>query len=209
MVDDLEVERLAGGIANCRERQHALVGGGENRIQQIILRSPLVDVGADQRTAPARRCRQRQDIVGLDQTVAHAMRHREIGIAIAHRIDRGLAERGGAIRRQRAQGNVPALVLQPFLDVAAAARYFEGAVVVPEQDDMIRQPAEAAQHHVFITRQTFAGVKCRLPLALQDGNVIEHFGVEFPGRFLHGNHHFPATQTFGPAPSNAERLNAL
>jgi hypothetical protein len=70
---------------------------------------------------------------------------------------------------------------QPFLDVAAAARYFEGVVIVPEQGDVIRQPAEAAQHHILVAWQPFAGPKCRLPLALQDGNVIEHFGVEFRG----------------------------
>ncbi len=109
------------------------------------------------------------------------MGHSEMGTAIAYRVDGGLAERGGAIRRQRAQGNVPALVAQPFLDVAAAARYFESVVIVPEQGDVICQPAEAAQHHILVARQLFAGPKCRLPLTLQDGNVIEHFGVEFPG----------------------------
>ena len=46
---------------------------------------------------------------------------------------------------------------------------------------MIRQTTEAAQHHIFIARQAFARPQCGLPLALQDGNVIEHFGVEFSG----------------------------
>ena len=46
---------------------------------------------------------------------------------------------------------------------------------------MIRKPPEAAQHHILIARQPFAGPQCRLPFALQDGNVIEHFGVEFAG----------------------------
>ncbi len=46
---------------------------------------------------------------------------------------------------------------------------------------MIRQPAEAAQHHVFIARQALAGPQRGLPLALQDGNVVEHFGIEFSG----------------------------
>ena len=46
---------------------------------------------------------------------------------------------------------------------------------------MIRKPPEAAQHHILIARKPFAGPQCRLPFALQDGNVIEQFGVEFAG----------------------------
>ena len=77
--------------------------------------------------------------------------------------------------------NIPAVVVQPFLDIAAGARHFERSVVILEQNDVIRQPAEAAQHHIFIAGQSFAGPKRRLPFALQNGNVIEHFGIEFSG----------------------------
>ena len=53
VMNDLEVERPPFGIANRRKRQHALVGRGENRIEQIIGGGPLVDIGADQDAAPA------------------------------------------------------------------------------------------------------------------------------------------------------------
>ena len=46
---------------------------------------------------------------------------------------------------------------------------------------MIRQPAEAAQHHILVARKPFAGPQRRLPFALQDGNVIEQVRVEFAG----------------------------
>jgi hypothetical protein len=39
-----------------------------------------------------------------------------------------------------------------------------------------------------------------LPLALQDGDVIEHFGIEFPGRFLGGNHDIPHNSSVQPHP---------
>jgi hypothetical protein len=74
---------------------------------------------------------------------------------------------------------------------------------------MIGQSAEAAQHHVFIARQSFTRPKCGLPLALQDGDVTEHFGVEFPGRSFGGNHEFPTAQAFCSTASNAGGLNAL
>jgi hypothetical protein len=46
---------------------------------------------------------------------------------------------------------------------------------------MIRQPAEASQHHVFIPGQNFAWPQRGLPLALQNGDVGEQFSVEFLG----------------------------
>jgi hypothetical protein len=55
-----------------------------------------------------------------------------------------------------ARGDVPTVVVQPFLDVTAGARHFERIIGVLQQDDMIRQPAEAAQHHIFIMRQPLA-----------------------------------------------------
>jgi hypothetical protein len=53
VVHDLEIERLATAVAYRRQRQHALIGGGKNRIEQIVLRRPFVDIGADQRATPA------------------------------------------------------------------------------------------------------------------------------------------------------------
>ena len=54
----------------------------EDRVQEIILRAAFVDVGADQRRAPARGGRQRQHIVGPDHAVAHAMRARLVRTAV-------------------------------------------------------------------------------------------------------------------------------
>ena len=76
--------------------------------------------------------------------------------AVRNGTRRSFAERGGAIGRQRTQRNVPAVVVEPFLDVAAGTRYFERAVIVLQKDDMIRQPAETAEHHVFIAGQALA-----------------------------------------------------
>ena len=64
---------------------------------------------------------------------------------------------------------------------------------------MIRQPAEAAQHHVFIARQPFARPQRGLPFALQDGNVIEHFDIiDFADDLLAAIMTFPTTQTLSP-----------
>ena len=60
-------------------------------------------------------------------------------------------------------------------------RHFERLIVIFQQDDVIRQTTEAAQHHIFVARQALTGPQCCLPLALQDGDVIEHFGVGFSG----------------------------
>ena len=46
---------------------------------------------------------------------------------------------------------------------------------------MIRQPAQAAQHHILITRQFLTRPQRGLPFALQNGDVTEHFGFEFSG----------------------------
>ena len=100
--------------------------------------------------------------------------------AVRKRVGRGFAKRRGAIGRQRAQRNVPTLVAQPFLDVSAGARYFEGLIVLLDQDDMVGEPAKASQHHIFIAGQLFAGPQRGLPLALQNRDIIEHFGIEFP-----------------------------
>ena len=107
--------------------------------------------------------------------------------------------------------NVPAIVAEPLLDVAAGARHFERLIVVLQQDDVIGEPAEAAQHHLFIARQPLAGPQRRVPLALQNGDVIEHFDVEFSGYFFGGSHDIPcnADSRFGPAASNAAGLNAV
>jgi hypothetical protein len=109
------------------------------------------------------------------------MRSGEIRTVVLERVGRGLAERGGAIGRQRAERNIPALVVQPLLDIAAGARHFERLIVVFQQNDMIGQTTKAAQHHIFIARQALTRPKCCLPLALQDGDVVEHFGIGFPG----------------------------
>jgi hypothetical protein len=84
------------------------------------------------------------------------MRNSKMRTAILNGAGRGLAERGGAIRRQRAQGNVPTLILQPFLDVAAGARYFERLIVILQEDDVIGQATETAEHDIFIAGQALA-----------------------------------------------------
>src|ERR1700732_3299203 len=99
------------------------------------------------------------------------MRSSEIGTAVCERAGGCLAECGRAIRRQRSDGDVLAVIVQPFLDVAACSRYFEYVVVVLEQDDVIGQPAEATQHHIFIAWKLFAGPKARLPFALQHRDI--------------------------------------
>jgi hypothetical protein len=75
-------------------------------------------------------------------------------------------------------------------------------MIVRQQDDMIRQAAEAAQHHIFIARQPFARPQRGLPFALQNGNVIEHLGVAFAGRFrgrfLGRNHVIPHSAHIQP-----------
>ena len=78
---------------------------------------------------------------------------------------------------------------------------------------MIGQPAEAAQHHIFIARQPVAGPQRGLPFALQNRNVVEHLGVGFAGRFrrrfLAAIMSFPTARMFKPDASNAGGLNAV
>ena len=86
-------------------------------------------------------------------------------------------------------------------------------MVALQQDDVIRQPPEAAQHHIFIARQPFAGPQRRLPFALQNRDVIEHLGVEFAGRVFDiaalAIMSFPTARMFNPNASNAGGLNAV
>jgi formate-dependent phosphoribosylglycinamide formyltransferase (GAR transformylase) len=66
-----------------------------------------------------------------------------------------------------------------LLDVAAAARHLDRAAIILQKHDVISEAAEAAEHHIFITGKPLAGTHRRLPLALQDGQVIEQCGLEF------------------------------
>lgn len=212
-MDDLKIARAAVRVAYSRERQHTLVGRRENRVEQIELRVALVDVGADQRRAPARRRRQRQHVIDLNQPVAHAMCRSEIRPAVLQCMRCRLAEPGRTIRWQRAQGNVPAIVVDPLLDVAAAMCDGKRAAVVAQQHDVVRQPAETAEHDVLIARQILARAQRRLPFALQNRDVGKHLGVQFFGgflrRFLGRNHDLPHCTLSIPATSNAAGFKAL
>jgi hypothetical protein len=100
-MDNLEIGRTAGRIANGGKRQHAFVGCGKNRVEEIVLGIAFVHVSADQRAAPARNRRQCQHVIGPHQPVADAMSGSKIGTAVLQRARDRFAERGGAIRRQR------------------------------------------------------------------------------------------------------------
>ena len=76
------------------------------------------------------------------------MRSGEVWAAVTERTGSGLLKRGGAIRRQSVQRNIPTIVIQPFLDVTATARDFDAVVLVLQEHDMVGKLAEAAQHHV-------------------------------------------------------------
>src|SRR6516225_7712085 len=151
-------------------------------------------------------------VVGPHHTVAHAMGYSEIRTTVPDGIGRGLAERGRTVRRQRAQGNVPALVIQPFLDVAARARDLKALVLLIQKQHVIGKPAETAEHHLFITRQPFAGTDGGEPLALQDWDIVEQFSAEFLlvfWLFLDGNHDIPTRRAFCPRASKGGLLNAM
>jgi hypothetical protein len=107
------------------------------------------------------------------------MRGGKIRTAVGKRICSGFAERGRAICRQRGQRNVPALVIDPLLEIAAGARYAEHITGVFQQPDVISKAAEAAQHDVFVARQLVARFARRLPFALQDRDIAEHFETGF------------------------------
>ena len=202
VVHDLEIGRTARSVADRRQRQHAFVGGRIDRIKQIVVSLAFVHIDADQRAAPARCRRQRQHVVGPHHTVAHAMGYSEIRTTVPDGIGRGLAERGRTVRRQRAQGNIPALVIQPFLDVAARARDLKALVLLIQKQHVIGKPAETAEHHLFITRQPFAGTHGGEPLALQDGDIVEQFSAEFLlvfWLFLDGYHDIPHATGVLPA----------
>src|ERR1700753_940242 len=81
-----------------------------------------LNVGPDQRSAPARRRWQRKHIIGPDEAVAHAMGHRQIRPAVGQRAGSRFAKHRRTIRRQSRQGHVPTLVAQPSLHVAAGMR---------------------------------------------------------------------------------------
>src|SRR5262249_37313244 len=110
------------------------------------------------------------------------------------------AERGRAIRRQRAQWDVPALIADPLLNVAAGARHLDRLGLALEQDDVIGEPAEAAEHHVFVAGQLFTRAHRGVPLALEDRYVVEQFSTELLDRLfgllLGGNHHTPHATGF-------------
>jgi hypothetical protein len=118
------------------------------------------------------------------------MRQRQMRTAVRKRIRGSFAERGRAIRRQRAQGNIPALVVQPSLGIAARARDFERVAIVLQEHDMVGETAKAAQHHVFVAGKFFAGRQRGLPLAPQNRNVFKQFG--FDSFALHSHHLAPA-----------------
>ena len=66
---------------------------------------------------------------------------------------RGLRQRGGAIGRQRVERDVPAIVAQPALRVAAGPRYLRRLAVDLEQDQMIGEPAETEKPMAFWFKQ--------------------------------------------------------
>ena len=191
VVHDLEVERTALGIADRGKRQHAFVGGGEDRIEQIVLGLTLVDINTNQRVTPARRGRKGQYVVGPDQAIAHAMGDRKIRAAFGERTAGGLGQGSCAVRRQRIERDIPSVVLQPQLGVAAGTRHFETLRSVLEQNDVIGEPAKAAQHHVFISRQFLAGPHRGLPLALKNRDIVEHLGRGFIRRLPGSKHGIP------------------
>ena len=116
---------------------------------------------------------------------------RKTGAAFGERAAGDLGQRLRAIRRQRVKRDIPAIVLQPELGVAAGARYFEALRAVLEQNDVICKAAKATEHHVFVSRQFFAGAHRGLPFALEDRNIIKHLRRGFLRRFPGGEHGIP------------------
>ena len=105
------------------------------------------------------------------------MRGRKIRTAVQQRIGGGFTERGRAIRRQLVKGNFLALIVQPLLDVAPGMGNAQHLVVVPEQHDVVGEPAETAEHDVFVAGQRFAGTQCGLPFAFQHRDVAEQLAI--------------------------------
>jgi hypothetical protein len=157
-----------------RERQHAFIGRRENRVEQIVFVIALVDIDADQGVAPTRGGWKRKHVIGLDQPVTHAVRGRKVGTAIVERTGGGFREHGRAIRRQLPERDVPVVVPKPLMSVAAGAGNLEPTVDILEQDDVVGEPPKAPEHDIFIGRQLLARTQGRLPLALQDRDIIEH-----------------------------------
>ncbi|MGY3276390.1 hypothetical protein ACVJ5M_003987 [Bradyrhizobium sp. S3.7.6] len=187
---DLEIERLACGIAQRRQRNHGVIGRREDRVQEIVLRAALVDVGANQRGAPAGGGRQRQHIVGPDHAVAHAMRAGLVRTSVLERARHSFRQRRGAIGRELGDRDIPALLAEPFLHVTPAARQFERAIVL-QQRDVVGEPSEAPKHHVLIARQPFARLQRGTPFALKHRDVVKHFGGRFSRHLLRGSHCSP------------------
>ena len=173
VMHNLEIARRTGAVADGRKRDHPVVRRREDRIEQIILRGALVDIGPHQRAAPARAGRQRQHIIGANHAIAHAMRRRRMRLPARQRGARRLRQHRGAIRRPGCDGDVPSLVLQPMLDITAAARDLQHATVILQHRDVIGETTEAAEHHVLIARQCLARLQRRLPFALEHRDIVE------------------------------------
>jgi hypothetical protein len=78
---------------------------------------------------------------------------------------------------------------------------------------VIGEPAKAAEHHVLVAGKLCARTHRGVPLALQDGHIVEQFSTEFLDRLfgllLGGNHHTPNATGFWPARIQGGRLNAM
>ena len=185
---DLEIDRLAVSIANRGQRDDAFIGHAEDRIEQIVLRPALIDIDADQNAAPARSDRQCKHIVNPDKTVAHAMPGRKIRLAGGPRIRDGLAHCQRAVRRASIERRVPYAGVEPLLDISSGAGNHRALAVLPDEHGVVREAAEAAQHHVLEKRQLHPGLESRLPFPAQDRNVAEQFRTGRSLFRLSGNH---------------------
>jgi hypothetical protein len=115
-------------------------------------------------------------------------------LIVPQRVSRGLAEHHRAIRRQHVERNIPAVVADPLLEIAAGARDRERIARILQKADVIGQPSKTAQHHIFIARQPLARTHGRLPLALEHGHVAEHLKVRLRRllrRLVGRTHDFP------------------
>ncbi len=163
---DLKIGRPAMGVPYRGEGDNSLVCRGKHGSQQIVTVAPFVDIGADQRAAPPRPRRQRENVVGVDQTFAYAMCDTKIGLTILQRAGGGFIQRSGAIERQTAERRIPGVRLQPGLDVTADPRNFERRAIAPEQQNIVREPAETSEHYLFVARQRLPRPNRGAPFAL-------------------------------------------
>ena len=176
-MDDLEIGGLAVSVADRRQRQDAVVGGVEDRVEQIVLGAAFIDVDAGHSAAPARGHRKRENVVNLDKAVADAMGRRQMRLAAPPCIRHRFAQDQRAVGRKRIERRIPHLGFKPLFDVASSARNLELRSLVLDEHDMIGQAAKAAEHHVFKERQIFFGLEGCMPLAAQYRNVAEQFRI--------------------------------